>query len=334
MGALKDVGAIGDEAEDSYAQFRAATQQTLIDGYAYVIPGVEASAVPIPLHEDVGGLPAPVRLAAAGILTTYYDDFDVMWGDMYYKTMKAIDDSFPSAGMPPVPPMIDPTVPLIPILTLNLGIPDLPAWFLKHLPPLMINPTWPPEFLTAVTKALVECKPKDLADMLVDMDEDGVVETDTVIEAFEAFCPIKIPTITIPSIPPLPFPWAFSFAPVPTIGFLIPNWEWPNLNFSFVLLLDIVIEASLTFALEIPRLILKIVNGIIPFLTACVMFLIEIIIAAIMKVMAFLLKMVTYVAGLMTFLAKIVPGIIVAILGWTLGTGMIAYMAAGFFDLI
>ena len=333
MGALKDVGAIGDEAEDSYDQFRAATQQTLIDGYAYVIPGLEASSVPIPLHEDEGGLPEPVRLAAAGILTTHYDDFDAMWGDMYFKTMEAIDDNFPSAGMPPAVPLIDPTVPLIPILKWDLGIPDLPEWLLKHLPPLMINPTWPPDFLAAVTKALA-CEPKDLANMLVDMDKDGVVEADRVIEAFEAICPITIPTITIPPIPPPPFPWAFNFAPVPSIGFLIPNWEWPNLNFSFSLLLEIVIKAGIKFGAAIPELILKIVNGIEEFLIACVMFLIETIIAMIMEVMAFLLKMVTYVAGLMTFLAKIIPGMIVAILGWALGTGMIAYIAAGYFDLI
>ena len=320
MGTLSDTGALPDK--DIFCQnFRNKCKQVLREG--------QGSLLGVPVPFPLPPMPPAAVEAQIKAIDDFPDDFDKSFGEPAYDLLKKMDDAIPNNKGGLVPPVMDPTFPVLPVITFilellsKLGIPDPPAWLMLHLPKLAANTDLP----DALTELSTNCNPEPLATILTDIDPN--IDIDQAKDNLKRLCPFTIDL----SIPPLPIPPDFgigfdiNFFPIP-LGFVIPDLSFPNINFQWTLVWPSIIldlfMAVFTFQVDIP-----LPSADIPaWLKAIIEALMAILIGLIMLALAPLLAFLLFTAVIITIVILILAAFVVCIIGFILGAGLIAWAAA------
>lgn len=321
MGTLSDIGALPDK-KVFCQNFRNKVKQILAEGKGSLL------GVPVPL--TLPPLPPAAVEAQIKAIDDFPDDFDANFCGPAYDLLKKIDDAIPNnKGKGLVPPIFDPTFPLLPVikflleLLAMLGIPDPPAWLMLNIPALAVNTDLP----DAITELATNCNPEPLAKIINDTDPS--LDPEQVKDKLKTLCPFTI-DLTIPSLPIPPdfgINFDINFFPIP-LGFVIPDLSFPNINFQWTLVWPSIIldlfMAVFTFKIEIPLPGPDIPAWLKALIEALMLVLIGLIILALAPLLAFLL----FVAVVIAIVVLLLAAFIVCIIGFVLGAGLVAWAAA------
>ena len=297
---------LGDDEETISKSFKGATKDTLDNG------GGSLFGMPFPLP-----LPVP---ALGPVQSQTIDSVDSLgiFASAYAKTIMAIDKALPPGR--PLAPIFDPTFvldidPFIDFL-LELGIINPYEWFMDNLP----------EMLELDIVGLAGCENnKEFAEALNKIDSS--IDIKKAEEAASTICRFELPEFVLPEFPPS-FSFDFSVDLFPIELFLMPNFDFPQVNwaihFTLIELIGIVIELLSDIAL----LLAKIIEGILAFLKFIVEYIFIKIIEIIIIILAPLLAGILFVAELITYITKVVGAFIVAIVGHIIGDGVVTRIVA------
>jgi len=246
---------------------------------------------------------------------------EAFWDTFYDSTMASLD-VIPMAGALKPFGVIDPTFPIpapkiIAILT-DLGIDPIPEWIETNLPKLAT-----PDLLPAFAGFAV-CENDDLAKKFVEIDP--TLDEDTVKEKLSNHCGFDIP-----GLPSLNFE-----IPIPGLD-LEPMFGPPEFNGLLWKLIEIfkkIPALLLEFTTPSLELATEFLKGIPAFIMWIIEFLFEKLLELFMLIFEFLKQCVMLIACVIVWIKDVVAAIIVSIVGFLVGPGLIVTFAAVLLGLI
>lgn len=294
----------------------------ILEGETVTVLGVPFPSMLPPIGSE--GL----ALSAQG-LREKHEDFDKMFGKQAYcGILKNID--LPGSNLGEPIGLIDPTVPLMPILDpfilllSNLGVEPY-TWLTEKIPKIIAKAG---RFNAALVKLKSDCSTKDIKNLMIEINGkefDGDIDGE-----LKKLCELNWPAISIPDFPgfSLPGPFDLDFSIGFPTGFLFPDFDYPTINWAFQLA-----QIEIVFAMkklkELGLKILEWLSGGINFLVKKIIeFLLLAIIDPLKEKLKPLLKGAVFAAALMALLSFVLPAIVVIMIGVLFGTGFLALTVA------
>jgi len=245
----------------------------------------------------------------------------VFWNAFHSSTMAALD-VIPMAGALNPFGVIDPTFPIpapkiIAILT-DLGIDPIPEWLETNLPALAT-----PDLIPAFAGFAI-CENDKLAKAFVDID--STLDEDTVKEKLSNHCGFNIP-----ELPSLDFE-----IPIPGLD-LEPLFGPPEFNgllWKLIAVFEKIPGLLISFMTPSFDLAAELLKGIPGFIMWIIEFLFETILELFMAVFEFLKQCVILIACVIVWIKDVVAAIVVSIIGFLVGPGLIVTFAAVLLGLI
>tara|TARA_X000001388_G_C2188471_1_gene106539 strand:- start:164 stop:850 length:687 start_codon:yes stop_codon:yes gene_type:complete len=202
-------------------------------------------------------------------------------------------------------------------LMVDIGIPapDVPDFVLKNL-----------EGIGEPISKLAACDFEGFAEGMAELDPN--INQGKALEKAEA---MGCPPFELPELGIIPFALPIFELPdfslnITPIELVLPdiNFDFPQLHITILWFIQELINAIMELISMAIELALKIIEGIIEFILFCVYFIISIIMEILMAILTELMKFVGFVIGLITLIIESIKLVILCIVGYLIGAGMIA----------
>ena len=326
MGTISPIGLVKPNTLQALVEAR--IKETIENGKAGDIFGVE-NPFPVPNADD-----ETKKLQTDAINSDTLENYNKIFEECFNAL-----DKIPEAGVGKPFGIVDPTAPLLPVITNFIEIignfNDEPVNFItEKLPSIIANSD---DFLAALAE-IPDGNTVPLAELIHELDENIPIEE--LQEKLKILSGEFNPSLSLPDIefaPDFPSiildPLSLDLPIIPT-GFVIPDPKFPNINFAALTIFMAFVDAMKSVIGKIGEFIQKILSGIGEFIKEIVSMLIELIVEPLVEKLGDMLKSLLFAAFVATLISLLIGGMVVALIGFIMGAGLVAFSTANLLGLL